>query len=206
VAAEDWLDFGYDEWDEREERRMSWAPRTDNFVVFNDVKFLKSATRAILCRFKEGNERWVPFSQMPDGFNPEEGTEGDLEVTEWFADRLDEEDGEKEDDVAVPDVTVLRESDKALQVRVGRGEPIWIPKTQIREASPVQHDGERGVLLISAWIAEQKGLSGSAVAPPAERANVGSQVRSQGKPAARQEKDERQESLAYRPGDDDIPF
>ena len=210
MAAEDWVDFGYEE-----DREMSWGEgKTDNFVVFHDVKFKKSSGKAVLCEFTDGSERWVPFSQTPDGFAPEDDTEGDLEVTEWMANKWDEEGpAEKEHDVVVPDVVVLRESDKAIQIRSPRIEPVWIPKTQIRKHSPVLHDGDRGELIVSPWIAEQKELAGTAA--PAPRANVGSQVAAQGKKPSKQERttwgpkkaETRQLDLDQPlPDDDELPF
>jgi hypothetical protein len=38
------------------------------------------------------------------------------------------------------------------------GEKVWIPKSQIDDASEVYKDGDRGVLVVTEWIAKQKGL------------------------------------------------
>mgnify|MGYP001605071654 FL=1 len=64
-----------------------------------------------------------------------------------------------DDTVAFEDVVVKRETDKAILVVV-EGEEHWIPKGQIDDDSEVwsQKNGE-GRLVISRWIAEQKGLA-----------------------------------------------
>lgn len=38
------------------------------------------------------------------------------------------------------------------------GEDVWIPKGQIHDDSEVYGEGHSGVLIVSRWIAEQKGL------------------------------------------------
>ncbi len=58
-------------------------------------------------------------------------------------------------------VEVLRVTDRAILVSTDDADDdIWIPKSQIDEdASEVKlEEGESGVLAISQWIAEQKGL------------------------------------------------
>jgi hypothetical protein len=59
--------------------------------------------------------------------------------------------------------TVLAETPKAILVRLVEGEPreVWIPKSQIDDDSEVysQRSGEfGGKLLISDWLAREKGL------------------------------------------------
>lgn len=53
----------------------------------------------------------------------------------------------------------LKSTSKALLVNVD-GEEMWIPKSQIHDDSEVFDDDEhsQGTLVISEWIAEQKGL------------------------------------------------
>ena len=36
--------------------------------------------------------------------------------------------------------------------------PMWIPKSQVDDRSEVYKAGDKGALMISEWIAEQKGL------------------------------------------------
>ncbi len=52
---------------------------------------------------------------------------------------------------------VRRETEKALLVRV-EVEEVWIPKGQIHDDSEVYREGDTGTLIVSLWIAEQKGL------------------------------------------------
>jgi hypothetical protein len=64
------------------------------------------------------------------------------------------------DDVVLVEVEVLRESEKALLVRPRDGdEDVWIPKTQIHEDSEVfSLKSSPGTMMVTRWIAEQKGL------------------------------------------------
>lgn len=55
------------------------------------------------------------------------------------------------------DVTVEQETEKALLCNI-EGEEIWIPKSQIDDDSEVYEMGTTGDLVVSRWIATQKGL------------------------------------------------
>lgn len=55
------------------------------------------------------------------------------------------------------DEPVDRATEKAIHVTVG-GEACWIPQSQIHEDSEVWKEGQTGTLIVSRWIAEQKGL------------------------------------------------
>ena len=59
--------------------------------------------------------------------------------------------------VTFSDVTVVRESDAALLCNI-EGEEIWIPKSQITDDSEVYKADTEGDLVITEWLAEQKGL------------------------------------------------
>lgn len=60
--------------------------------------------------------------------------------------------------VVVDGAVCLRETEKALLIRVEGGEH-WIPKSQMNEdESDVQTQGDVGSLVISEWIAKEKGL------------------------------------------------
>ena len=61
--------------------------------------------------------------------------------------------------VRISDVTVVRETDLALLCDI-EGEEHWIPKSQIHDDSEVYEDDTEGDLVISAWLAKQKGLAG----------------------------------------------
>lgn len=55
------------------------------------------------------------------------------------------------------DCEVLAESDVAILVAVS-GRKEWIPKSQISDDSSVYEMGTSGCLIITQWLAEQKGL------------------------------------------------
>jgi len=59
--------------------------------------------------------------------------------------------------VTLSDVSVVKETDKALLCNI-HGEEIWIPKSQIHEDSEVYEEGGKGSLVITQWLASQKGL------------------------------------------------
>ncbi len=55
------------------------------------------------------------------------------------------------------DVEVLAESDKAVLCDV-EGEEVWIPKSQIHDDSEVYAADTSGRLVVTEWIARQKGI------------------------------------------------
>lgn len=64
-----------------------------------------------------------------------------------------------QDPVYLDECTCLKETDKALLIEY-EGEEIWIPKSQIVYGdSEISSEGDEGVLAITQWIADEKGLS-----------------------------------------------
>jgi hypothetical protein len=59
--------------------------------------------------------------------------------------------------VSLGGVSVLKESEKALLIDF-EGEEHWIPKSQVHDDSDVYEEGDLGTIIISRWIAGQKGL------------------------------------------------
>jgi hypothetical protein len=55
------------------------------------------------------------------------------------------------------DVRVIRATANALLVEID-GDEHWIPQSQIDDDSEVYADGHEGELVISEWLAQQKGL------------------------------------------------
>lgn len=64
------------------------------------------------------------------------------------------------DDVTLDAVECIASTDKALLVYVpDLGDKVWLPKSQILEEDSDNLDvGEVGTLVVSAWIAKEKGL------------------------------------------------
>lgn len=58
--------------------------------------------------------------------------------------------------VRLNDVRCIRETDKALLVLV-EGVEEWIPKSQVHDDSEVFREGDEGTLVVSAWIAGERG-------------------------------------------------
>lgn len=54
---------------------------------------------------------------------------------------------------------VLKETDKALLVKLETGDEMWIPKSQIHDNSEVWKSGHVGKLVIPEWLATEKGLT-----------------------------------------------
>jgi hypothetical protein len=59
--------------------------------------------------------------------------------------------------ICIDDVTILRTTDMALLCEID-GSEYWIPQSQIDDDSEVWEEGDEGMLVISKWIADQKGL------------------------------------------------
>lgn len=59
--------------------------------------------------------------------------------------------------VAIDDVTCVRASANAILVRIDGAEH-WIPQSQVHAESEVYGAGHEGRLVITRWIADQKGL------------------------------------------------
>ena len=57
----------------------------------------------------------------------------------------------------IPDVRVIKSTEKAILCLI-EGEEYWIPQSQIDDDSEVWQAGDQGELVISTWIALQKGL------------------------------------------------
>ena len=72
-------------------------------------------------------------------------------------------DKDAEPDVRVENCYVKHMTEKAMLVKVPKMEAFWIPRSQIRPDSEVfdDMDNSEGTLVVSHWIAEQKGLVGS---------------------------------------------
>lgn len=62
-----------------------------------------------------------------------------------------------DDTAEFEDVLCKRETGKACLCIID-GEEHWIPKSQIHDDSEVYEEGHEGRLVVTQWIAEQKGL------------------------------------------------
>lgn len=59
--------------------------------------------------------------------------------------------------VSLRDVVCKKETDAALLCIIN-GEEVWIPKSQVSDDSEVYAEDHEGTLVISEWIANQRGL------------------------------------------------
>lgn len=59
--------------------------------------------------------------------------------------------------VTIEGVTALRATEAALLVEID-GAQVWIPQSQIDDESEVWEPGQEGDLIVSKWIADQKGF------------------------------------------------
>ena len=62
-----------------------------------------------------------------------------------------------DDEVRIEGVKALRATERAFLVRI-EGEEHWFPQSQICDDSEVYKAGDEGTLVITRWIAQQKGL------------------------------------------------
>jgi hypothetical protein len=68
---------------------------------------------------------------------------------------------EDKPDVTISPVEVKAATNKAILI-VYKDEEYWIPRSQMRDESTVTKKGDKGKLVISAWIAGEKNLSSDA--------------------------------------------
>lgn len=68
------------------------------------------------------------------------------------------ENSDGKDVYEIEDVIAKSETEKAIRVTHEDGLDIWIPISQIDDDSEVYAQGDTGTLIISKWIAEQKGF------------------------------------------------
>jgi hypothetical protein len=61
--------------------------------------------------------------------------------------------------VEIEGAECIHQSDKAILVEVGLDKPVWIPHGQVDDDSEVWEKGQKGKLVITEWIATQKGLT-----------------------------------------------
>lgn len=62
-----------------------------------------------------------------------------------------------DESVELPGVEAIRETDLALLCVIDERE-VWIPKSQITDDSTVNAKGDVGTLVITQWLADEKGL------------------------------------------------
>jgi hypothetical protein len=63
-----------------------------------------------------------------------------------------------EDTVRFEDVTCTHATPKAILVTID-GEQHWLPQSQVHDDSEVYKKGDHGTLIITRWIAQQRGLA-----------------------------------------------
>ena len=57
--------------------------------------------------------------------------------------------------VMIPEVKVLRETEKALLVLTDEGEEVWVPKSVVDEDSEVYQKDDEGTLIVQEWFAKK---------------------------------------------------
>lgn len=55
----------------------------------------------------------------------------------------------------VPDVVVLRVTEKALLCKTPEGEEVWVPKSVVDDSSEVQEAHDEGTLVVQKWFAKK---------------------------------------------------
>ena len=57
--------------------------------------------------------------------------------------------------VEIPDVKVLRESEKALLCKTPEGAEVWVPKSVVDDESEVKEVHDEGTLVVQKWFAKK---------------------------------------------------
>ncbi len=139
-------------------RRGGKVPST----TVESVVCLRETAKGLLLKLPSGREEWVAKSNITGGEVLNEGDAGSIMLPSWVVSRWDDSavDDESPDQTAVSiaGCVGLTESSKAVQVRLPDGRELWFPRSQLDKASEVTGDRDSGVLVITSWIAEQKGL------------------------------------------------
>lgn len=65
---------------------------------------------------------------------------------------------DRDDPVYLDEVLVVGQTDAAILVQY-EGEEVWIPKSQILSDSQVEFVGDRGILAIPRWLADDRGVA-----------------------------------------------
>ena len=68
-----------------------------------------------------------------------------------------------DDKYIIDDVSCIRMTERAILVRIPAiaREPQWVPQSQIDDDSEVWQPGDSGTLIVSQWLADEKGWTGS---------------------------------------------
>lgn len=61
------------------------------------------------------------------------------------------------DDVVVVRAVCIRQTDRAILVRIGPRE-LWVPQSQVHDDSEVYQLGDDGKLVVKAWFARKEGI------------------------------------------------
>jgi hypothetical protein len=134
---------------------------TSQETEFDDVTAIAETALGLRVKFNEtGVQRWLAKKGIRVGSGVQnKGDTGTLKVHAWLVEKWDDEpDGPGSDAVFIPNCVCLRGSTKAILVSLPDGREEWIPLTQLDEASEVKNDSDSGMLVVTRWIAEQKGL------------------------------------------------
>ena len=137
------------------------GPLSADSTTFENIQVLRETEKAWQVKFSGCRPHWVPKKQsrvnIPDGT---------IEVTDWLLGKwaeegFDPEKGQPEACHQIPGCICLRETEAAVWVEVPDKGRLWFPKSHVLEASEVKEDGDTGTLVISEWLAKEKGLIGS---------------------------------------------
>jgi hypothetical protein len=125
-------------------------------LEFTDIKVLGESDKAWHVRFPNNpKSKWVPKSRC-------QLSKDTLYVPEWLVGKwkdedFDPENAAPEEMVAIENCLCLKETEAALWVQMPDGQRLWWPKSQILGMSEVQGDADQGTLVVTAYIAGEKG-------------------------------------------------
>lgn len=130
-----------------------------------DVTAIRETAAGLLVRIGgTGIQRWLAKKGIRSGSEVHNaGDIGTLHLHAWMAKKWEENDvlAESVTDgpVTFENCVCLSASAKALLVGMADNKEIWWPRNQIDPASEIKDDSDSGTLVVSRWIAKQKGLA-----------------------------------------------
>lgn len=129
-----------------------------------DVTAIRETAAGLLVRIGGTNiQRWLPKKAIQPGSEVHNlGDVGSLHIHSWLAKKWEEGDVLSESvadgPIAFENCVCLSASAKAVLVSMEDGKELWFPRNQIDPTSEIKDDSDAGTLVVSRWIAKQKGL------------------------------------------------
>lgn len=134
----------------------------DSESSWDGVTALAETLKGLQVKMPEQDRpRWIPKVGLhPESQVRSKGDTGILRLQDWAAKRFHEETENPplEETHTIKDCVCLQATEKAVNVKMPDGEEAWFPRTQLAKGNEILDDADQGTLVVTAWIAKQKGL------------------------------------------------